>query len=120
MSVLRYLSQSKGISSRGASDTPTLTLRVHNYGILFLPYPEPPSDDSDEMQPREDHVLAGELEVQLRDARRVKGIRVGLKTIMVADFGGNKKYEEDVVFERKVEIIGGNADGLWLPSGLQK
>lgn len=121
MSVLRYLSQPKGAKlPRTASDTPTLTLRVPNYGILFVPVPDQPSSNAfEDSKPREDHVLTGELEVQLRDARRVKRIRVGLKTVMIADFGG-KKLDEDVLFERKVEMIGGNADGLWLPSGSQK
>jgi hypothetical protein len=28
--------------------------------------------------------------------------------------------EEDVIFERKVEIRGGTVDGLWLEEGLQR
>lgn len=123
MSVLRYLTPAKGAKLppvKGGSDTPTLTLRVPNYGILFVPVPEPESNNAFEnAKPREDHVLTGELEVQLREPRRVKCIRVGLKTIMMADFGG-KKLDEDTLFHRKVEMIGGNSDGLWLPSGSQK
>jgi hypothetical protein len=34
--------------------------------------------------------------------------------------GPERGWEEDVVFERKVEMLGGNAEGILLDEGMQR
>ena len=43
--------------------------------------------------------------------KRCKGIRVMLKTVIRLDLGPGRMGEEDTLFERKVEVIGGTAEG---------
>jgi len=38
----------------------------------------------------------------------------------ILDMGPGRIGEEDTIFDRKVEIIGGNSEGLWLDEGMQK
>ncbi|CAK9786974.1 unnamed protein product [Cutaneotrichosporon oleaginosum] len=118
MSMLRYLSPGKG--REGAlsplpSDAPVLKLHVTNWGVLILPAPENVGED-----PRDDTLLHGELDVRVSGPRRCKRIRVGLRSIIRLDMGGGRKIEEDVLFERKVEIIGASTDGIWLAPGSQR
>ncbi|KLT41789.1 hypothetical protein CC85DRAFT_247074 [Cutaneotrichosporon oleaginosum] len=116
--MLRYLSPGKG--REGAlsplpSDAPVLKLHVTNWGVLILPAPENVGED-----PRDDTLLHGELDVRVSGPRRCKRIRVGLRSIIRLDMGGGRKIEEDVLFERKVEIIGASTDGIWLAPGSQR
>lgn len=125
MSMLRYLSPGRGRESRDAgalsprdSDSPSLKLHVTNWGVIILPAIEEGSANLD--QPRDDHMLHGELEVRVAGPRRCRRIRVGLRSIIRLDMGQGRKLEEDVLFERKVEIIGASADGIWLAPGSQR
>jgi len=135
MSMLRYLAPgggkgkiqppprgALGVSSSGGEQV-KLKIGVPNYGILYLPAPEAPLPDGQEEQPRDDPMLSGELEVILpagSGSKRCKSIRVGLKTVITLDLGQGRRYEEDVLFERKVEIIGSTSDGIWLSEGSQR
>jgi len=127
--MLRYLSPGRSGSNTPNSPRtpregqPVLTLHVPNYGLIIIPAPEAPDPDgrvSDE--PREDHMLHGELEVRLGGThpRRAKAIRVGFRTIIKLDLGTGRKKEEDVLFERKVEITGADDDGIELSPGSQR
>jgi hypothetical protein len=50
---------------------------------------------------------------------RCKSIRVGLRTRLKIDIKGRKK-EEFELLDRRVEIIGGSSDGVWLDEGAQR
>jgi len=68
-------------------------------------------------------MLHGDLETSLPEGsgrKRCKAIRVGLRTAISLDLGVGRMAEEDVIFERKVEIRGGRADGLVLEEGSQR
>ncbi|BEI83819.1 hypothetical protein CcaverHIS002_0404230 [Cutaneotrichosporon cavernicola] len=122
MSMLRYLSPGRGRAEGSNSsstspllaDAPSLKLHVMNWGVLILPAPDHAGD------PRHDPILHGELDVRVSGPRRCKRIRVGLRSIIRLDMGGGRKIEEDVLFERKVEIIGASTDGIWLAPGSQR
>lgn len=137
-SSLAAASSSKPSSSKGKgvqhhSDSPTLMIHTPNFGILYLP---PPDDQDVEPgqtpqngaaartsrdEPRDDVMLHGELEIINRNGpRRCKAIRVGLRTVLKLDLGPGRKCEEDVLFERRVEMIGSTADGIWLAQGSQR
>jgi hypothetical protein len=129
--MLRFLAGGKGKIHpplRGSMATATssdsqiqLKLVVPNWGVMYLPAPEPPLAEG-EAPPRNDFPFRGELEVTLppKGAKRCKSIRVGLKTVITLDLGQGRRFEEDVLFERKVEIISSTSDGIWLEEGLQR
>jgi hypothetical protein len=104
-------------------DDVRLSLRVEGYGSVFMTPPDDPlwpAAVSD--RPRDDHLLHGELDVHIPAGgkRRCKAIRVGLRTKARLNMGPTRGWEEDVIFERKCEVFGGNSDGLWLDEGLQR
>jgi len=125
MSVLRLLSPIRGgsLSRNKSTDDITLTLRVPSYGTVFM---KPPDDPlwpiAISEAPRNDQLLHGELDIHVPPGgkRRCKAIRVGLRTVARLNMGPTRGWEEDVIFERKCEVIGGTADGLWLEEGLQR
>jgi hypothetical protein len=127
--MLRYLSPGRSGTHTPASPRtpregqPVLTLHVPNYGLIIIPAPDPPGPDgqvSDE--PREDHMLHGEIEVRLdgTQPKRCKAIRVGFRTIIKLDLGSGRKNEEDVLFERKLEMTGADSEGVNLQPGSQR
>lgn len=72
--------------------------------------------------PREDQLLNGGLDIQLprgTKKRRVKFVSVGIRTKCRLNIPG-RGWEEDVIFERKVEMMGGNSDGIVLDVGIQR
>lgn len=102
---------------------PTLHLNVPSYGAVFVnnTHPEPHPEDPTQ-QYRSDSDLRGELEVRMPQGcgrLRCQAIRVGIRTIFTLNLPGRKKQEE-VIFERKVEIIGGNHHGVVLEEGMQR
>lgn len=136
MSMLRYLTAPGGksklqlpargslatVASSAADGKPKLKLHVPNYGMIYLPPPDT-SASGESVEPRDDAVMYGELELTLPmgyGTRRCKAIRVGFRTVLTLDLGSGRKFEEDVLFERKVEIIGSNADGMELFEGSQR
>lgn len=74
-----------------------------------------------------DKELHGQLEIYLPPGggpRRCKAIRVQFRTTVKLDMGrgrmgGEKKREDEVIFERKVELRGVTAIGLCLDEGIQ-
>lgn len=133
MSVLRLLSPVRAMtgstssspSRRTASkeDDVRLTLRVEGYGTVFMPPPDDPlwpAAISD--RPRDDHLLRGELDVYIPSggSRRCKSIRVGLRTTARLNMGPTRGWEEDVIFERKCEVLSGSSEGMWLDEGVQR
>jgi hypothetical protein len=128
MSFLRLLSPrpTESSSSRTAASPITLALHVPSYGAIYLSSnPDPLHERSapgDASAPADDVPLRGELEVVVPDKlgrRRCKAITVGMKTVSRLDLGPGRMGEEDTIFERKVEIIAGDADGIWLEPGRQ-
>lgn len=125
--MLRFLTTGTAKGKHPARPPPTdgpikLKLIVPNWGVMYLPAPELQADGSDSTEPRDDHPLRGELEVTLPvgGAKRCKSVRVGLRTMITLDMGAGRRFEEDVLFERKVEIISSTADGIWLNEGVQR
>lgn len=129
--MLRFLTGAKGKSQpllRGSLVTATssdsqiqLKVIVQNWGVIYLP--QPAEEGVDSTEPREDYPFGGELEITLPPGsgpKRCKSIRVGLRTMITLDLGHGRRFEEDVLFERKVEIISSTADGIWLEEGVQR
>jgi hypothetical protein len=121
MSLLRLLSPSRQLAlSSSTTLTPSLSLWVPNYGTIYLE--SSPTDNSNsnsihEVQPQNDYMLSGHLDIKLPDhvsRARVRAVRVVFVTIMMNDKTPSGVKEQDVVFERKVEMIAGNAEGLFL------
>jgi len=72
---------------------------------------------------RTDRESRGELEVEIPPGMgrvRVKAIRVGMRTETELTLGEGRVKEKDVIFERKVEVRGGNAEGIILEEGVQR
>ena len=122
--MLRLLSQnnrrrasSSASSSAGGRDI-SLNIRVSSYGSVFMPFPQ-----NIPGEPRTDKEFSGDLEVDVphgMGSRRVKAIRVGLRTTCTLDMGPGRKSEEDVVWEGTAEIIAGNSEGVVLEEGIQR
>lgn len=72
--------------------------------------------------PRDDQLLNGVLDVIVPPGarRRCKSVRVGLRTKARLNMGAERGWEEDTVFERKVEMLGGNSEGMLLDEGVQR
>jgi hypothetical protein len=129
MSVLRLLSSARAVS---ASPSPTrqaklddfrLALRVEGYGAVFIPPPDDPLwPAAVRDQPRDDHLIRGVLDVFIPPGgkRRCKTIRVGLKTLARLNMGPTRGWEEDVIFERKCEMLSGTSEGLCLGEGIER
>jgi len=123
MSVFRMLSPVRGAShspSRKAADTVQIDIRVPSYGTVCMPFPDPLAYHSD--SPRNDKELFGDLEILIpagMGRQKCKAIRVGVRTVAKLDMGRGKP-EEDVLYEGKVEVRGGTADGVVLEEGLQR
>lgn len=66
-------------------------------------------------------MLLGTLEVLMRERRRVQAISVGVQSVTKLNMGATRGWEEDGVFERGVEVLGGGPDGegIWLEKGSQ-
>ena len=70
---------------------------------------EPPTDDT---------VLSGALEVIMKERRRCQAISVGVQGVCRLHLGA-RGWEEDGIFERGVEVLGGDSEGIWLEKGSQ-
>jgi len=71
--------------------------------------------------PRNDQIPMGNWKSPYRrEADGCRAIRVGMISKCILDMGPGRMGEEDTIFDRKVEIIGGNSEGLWLDEGMQK
>lgn len=131
MSVLRLLGGGKkGESSQvrsasrareaAVSVTPTIQISVPGYGAIHM---NGSSSTVDEVvagisqQPREDVVFGGEISVTLPpgcEIMRCKAVRVVFTTDTRLDIGPGRMGEEDVIFERKIEILPDGPEGIVL------
>ena len=112
-----------------------MKLNLPSYAAIFLPYSPPTPEGVD--PPESDKELKGELEIMIphqddrrgRSSRgamggvRVKAIRIVLRTYLnittvVAGKKG-KEQAERVIFERKIENLGGD-EGILLEEGTQR
>ena len=102
-----------------------LKIHVPAWGVVLVRPPRPlelhPLENGSQARepPSEDTVLSGTLEVIMKERRRCNSISVGVQSVCKLWFGSEKGWEEDGVFERGVEVLGGDADGIWLESGSQ-
>jgi hypothetical protein len=116
-------SSSPSVSPAGQAFKPTLSLHVPGYGAILATRSEPnPLDPPADTEPKYDLDLRGELEIRMppfSGRMRCKSIRVGLRTRLKIDIKGRKK-EEFELLDRRVEIIGGSSDGVWLDEGAQR
>jgi len=71
---------------------------------------EPPSNDT---------LLSGSLEVIMKERRRCNSISIGVQSVCRLHMGACRAWEEDGIFERGVEVLGGDAEGIWLEKGSQ-
>lgn len=69
--------------------------------------------------PAEDTVLTGALVVNMKERRRVQAISVGVQGVARLHMGPKRQWEEDGIFERGVEVLSGDAEGIWLEKGEQ-
>lgn len=145
MSVLRFLSPSRRSTAASPSPStsrrprddrqqPKLDLRLPSYGSVFMTPDESHLPDMEGLhldengagpstRPRMDKEARGELEVELpvgMGRRRVKAIRVGWQTVVELTLSPDRIREKDTIFERKIEIRGGNSEGLVLEEGIQR
>lgn len=56
----------------------------------------------------------------MKERRRVQAISVGVQSVCRLFMGVDRGWEEDGIFERGVEIMGGDSDGIWLEKGSQR
>lgn len=99
-------------------------LHLPTYGAIFMKPPDDPLwPHARSAGPRDDQLLSGVLDVQVPKGsgqRRCKSVRVGVRTKARLFMGPGRGWEEDVIFERKVELLGGNAEGMLLDEGIQR
>jgi hypothetical protein len=74
-------------------------------------------------EPRTDVEFHGDLQISVprhMGGKRCKSIVVGLRTRYVIDARGSRPREEGVLFESRVELLGGSVDGIILDAGIQR
>ncbi|ORY35614.1 hypothetical protein BCR39DRAFT_511144 [Naematelia encephala] len=109
-------------SPQGQSSKGTLKIHVPAWGVVLVRPPRlldlHPLEGQSE-PPSEDTVLSGSLEVIMKERRRVQAISVGVQSVCRLHMGEKRGWEEDGVFERGVEVLGGDSEGIWLEKGSQ-
>ncbi|WVQ81909.1 hypothetical protein IAT38_004036 [Cryptococcus sp. DSM 104549] len=111
-------------SPQPASGKGTLKIHVPAWGVALVRPPRvlelhPLESGSVEREPPcEDTVLSGALEVIMKERRKVQAISVGVQSVCKLHMG-QRGWEEDGIFERGVEVLSGNEDGIWLEKGSQ-
>jgi hypothetical protein len=93
-------------------------------GIVLLRPPRAldlhPLESGEVEPPAEDTLLTGSLEVIMKERKRCQAISVGVQSVCRLHMGEERGWEEDGVFERGVEILGGMEEGIWLEKGSQR
>ena len=56
----------------------------------------------------------------MKERRRCQAISVGVQSVCKLYMGAQRGWEKDGVFERGVEVLGGDAEGIWLEKGSQR
>jgi hypothetical protein len=69
--------------------------------------------------PTENTLLTGALEVIMKEPRRCQAISVGVQRVCRLHMGAQRGWEVDGVFERGIEVLAGDAEGIWLAKGSQ-
>lgn len=78
------------------------------------------SDGAEREPPNEDTVLSGAIEVTMKERKKVQAISVGVQSVCRLHMGKERGWEDDGIFERGVEVLGGGGeDGIWLEKGSQ-
>ncbi|BEJ15975.1 hypothetical protein CspHIS471_0505800 [Cutaneotrichosporon sp. HIS471] len=113
-------------STQPQSKAGSLSIHVPGWGIALV---RPPRQydlhplevgGASREPPAEDTVLTGTLEVIMKERRRVRAISIGVQSVCRINMLGSRGWEEDGIFERGVEILGGDLeDGIWLEKGSQ-
>ncbi|GMK55788.1 hypothetical protein CspeluHIS016_0208440 [Cutaneotrichosporon spelunceum] len=113
-------------STQPQSKVGNLSIHVPGWGIALV---RPPRQydlhplevgGASREPPAEDTVLTGTLEVVMKERRRVRTISVGVQSVCRLNMLGHRGWEEDGIFERGVEILGGDLEeGIWLEKGSQ-
>ncbi|EAL23539.1 hypothetical protein CNBA1860 [Cryptococcus deneoformans B-3501A] len=114
-------SSPRGLSSRGE-----VKIHIPAWGIAFVRPPRPlevhPLETTPNhpiRPPSKDTVLSGGLEIIMKERRRVKAISVGVQSVCRLYMGQSRGWEEDGIFERGVEVLSGDEEGIWLEKGSQ-
>jgi hypothetical protein len=107
----------RSASPHRVSHKGTMKLHVPQHGLVLLTPPSEPLGGQEGM-PREDTLMHGTLDIDMRERKRCKAIRVVLEAVVRLDMGEGRGWEQDGVFEREV-VIGGGEQGVWLEQGLQ-
>ncbi|KAL7423927.1 hypothetical protein Q5752_001512 [Cryptotrichosporon argae] len=110
-------------SPQPQSSKGTLKIHIPGLGVALVRPPRHlelhPLENGGAEPPTADTVLSGALEVIMKERRRVQAISVGVQSVCRLHMGVKRGWEEDGVFERGVEILGGDAEGMWLEKGSQ-
>jgi hypothetical protein len=103
-----------------------ITLQIPSDGTVFLRPPDPEQREHRSGLPEDERTVSAELIGQLEialppgmGAKRCKSIVVGVRTTTKLDISPTRIGEEDVIFERKVEMHGGADTGILLEEGVQ-
>jgi len=136
MSFLRLLSSATSPRSKSGTSVqpiPTgkpvraedleISWHMPSFGCIFMTPPDDPlwphalSDG-----PREDQLLEGELSITVPRGSGVfcKAIRLIFRTRCKLSMGPVRGWEEDEIFERRTEMIGGTNEGIYLNEGSQR
>ena len=104
-------SGSSSSSSHKGADVLSLVLDIPTYGAVFMNTPDDPLRSLDQEDsaaaPRNDVVIRGELVITVPASlgrRRIKGIKVGIRSILTLDLRPGRMNEMDTLFERSVEL----------------
>ncbi|TYJ55457.1 hypothetical protein B9479_003847 [Cryptococcus floricola] len=110
--LLRYAGTNT-LSNKGS-----LKIHVPGWATTLI---QPPQvfATGERLAPQDDTVLTGSLEVTMKERRKVQAISVGVQSVCRLFMGDTRGWEEDGVFERGVEVLGGNEEGIWLEQGSQ-
>jgi hypothetical protein len=78
-----------------------------------------PAPCNDAQRPHgSDTVLAGSIEITMNEGRQVQAVSVGIQSVSRLYMGSSRFWEEDGLFERGVQIVGGDQEGgVWLQKG---
>ncbi len=106
-------------SSSSPSDRPNLLIHLPTEGLIFFQPPEDAQVHALEhgIQTSYDQLVNGELEIRLptgSEPRWCKAIRVGVRTTSKLNMGPDRMGEEDILFERMVEITDEGDQGVVL------
>ncbi|AFR95678.2 hypothetical protein C343_03784 [Cryptococcus neoformans C23] len=116
----------RSASLQPRSSTGELKIHVHSWATFLVRPPRPldllpvESGGAEREPPNEDTVLSGAIEVTMKERKKVQAISVGVQSVCRLHMGKERGWEDDGIFERGVEVLGGGGeDGIWLEKGSQ-